>query len=167
MVQVVVFVFLHRFVGCFQGPAQIARGHFGHLAQQLPVGVVFGFCVHHTFTSHQLGGGGVAPLLGQLHGFDQRLANVLDHPARGRLGVGVQPQGVAQAAHHLLVGQGFLQIAFPFFLQVGVHGAGECGAVHLLAAEFGFHHLQHQIVELLAVVTGFGHGFSFNGLLVG
>jgi len=27
--------------------------------------------------------------------------------------------------------------------------------------------LQHHVVELLAVVTGFGHGFSFNGLLVG
>ena len=87
VVEVVVFLLFDRLVRGFQGLAQVAGGRFSHLAQQLPVGVVFGFGVHHAFGSHQLGRRRVCALLGHLHGLHQRFANVLDHLACGRLRV--------------------------------------------------------------------------------
>ncbi|MNV94067.1 hypothetical protein D3C71_1888270 [compost metagenome] len=64
----------------------------GHVADQFPVRMVLGFGQHHAFAGDQFGRGRVARRQCHFHRLDQGFADVADHLASGRGGIGIEAE---------------------------------------------------------------------------
>ena len=72
-------------------------------------------------------------------------------PSDSRLQIGIEPELVHHLEDDALVVPGLLEILLPFFLEVGIDDALECGLINLDAAPFGLQRLIQKLGDLFVL----------------